>query len=96
MGRHRPAEPRTAAGRALLHDYLPTPTPQPAAPDTRALDIIDRLPMFDDRDRITAMNGTIREPRTPADYVEAYRTRLRAALATHAAPVGAEEEGGRG
>lgn len=37
---------------------------------------LDTEPLFDPDDRITAMDGSRREPRTPADYVEAYRNRL--------------------
>lgn len=41
---------------------------------------VKRLPLFDESDLITAMNGTVRSPRTIADYVEGYRNRVLAAI----------------
>jgi hypothetical protein len=53
--------------------YALTRADQPAQTE------VERLPMFDDRDRITDGYGE-RLPRTPADYVECYRTRVLRAL----------------
>lgn len=41
---------------------------------------VKRLPLFDESDLITAMNGTVRSPRTIADHVEGYRNRVLAAI----------------
>ncbi len=41
---------------------------------------VKRLPLFDEPDLITAMNGTVRSPRTIADYVEGYRNRVLAVI----------------
>ena len=46
----------------------------------RLMAAADTQPLFAPSDRITDGYGNQREPRTPADYVEAYRDRLARAL----------------
>ena len=46
----------------------------------RLMAAADTEPLFAPSDRITDGYGNQREPRTPADYVEAYRDRLARAL----------------
>ena len=94
--------PRTEAGRRLLaldlkpYGYDMTAAvraieDEAAAQDNEGLrERIELLPWFEESDRIEAMNGTIRQPTTPADYVEAYRRRVLAALALAPTPASPE------